>query len=84
MGPSSVRRDILSKYREEKKALGITKGGRRSRRGVRVAKDSKSGQSDNSIRQAYAKQSKCSSTYYSPRSYVHQDPGFRRHPEPNQ
>lgn len=42
MGPSSVRRDILSKYREEKKALGITKGARRSKRGPRGNKDSKS------------------------------------------
>jgi hypothetical protein len=50
MGPSSVRRDILSKYREEKKALGITKGSRRSRRGARVTKDSKSRQSDDSMR----------------------------------
>lgn len=40
MGPSSVRRDILNKYREEKKALGITKGGRRTKRGGRVARDS--------------------------------------------
>ncbi|KAL5397809.1 hypothetical protein PMIN03_008740 [Paraphaeosphaeria minitans] len=39
MGPSSVRRDILNKYREEKKAFGITKGGRRTRRGGRVARD---------------------------------------------
>lgn len=42
MGPSSVRRDILNQYREEKKALGITKGARRTRRGARAAKDSKS------------------------------------------
>ncbi|KAF1973179.1 hypothetical protein BU23DRAFT_139582 [Bimuria novae-zelandiae CBS 107.79] len=40
MGPSSVRRDILNKYREEKKAMDVAKGSHRTRRGIRPSKDS--------------------------------------------
>lgn len=39
MGPSSVRRDILNKYHQEKRQLGITSRGRRGRRSRRTADD---------------------------------------------
>ena len=39
MGSSSVRRDILSQYRQEKLQLGITSRGRRGRRGRRSPKE---------------------------------------------
>ena len=42
MGPSSVRRDILNKHREDKKNVGFGKGGRRARRGPRASKDRES------------------------------------------
>lgn len=32
MGPSAVRRDIMSRYRQEKRQLGITSRGKRGRR----------------------------------------------------
>jgi hypothetical protein len=38
MGSSSVRRDILSQYRQEKPQLGITSRGKRGRRGRRCPK----------------------------------------------
>ena len=41
MGPSSVRRDILEKLREDKKGFGPGKGSRRARRGARAFKDGK-------------------------------------------
>ena len=41
MGPSTLRRDILSNYRDEKKTLGIGRGSRRSRRGGRASRDRK-------------------------------------------
>jgi hypothetical protein len=40
MGSSSVRRDILSQFRQEKLTLGITGRSRRGRRGRRSGKDS--------------------------------------------
>lgn len=39
MGPASIRRDILSQFREEKLKLGITGRSRRGRRGRRAPKD---------------------------------------------
>lgn len=40
MGPSSIRRDILSKYRQEKRQLGFSSRGRRGgKRGRRTTKD---------------------------------------------
>jgi hypothetical protein len=39
MGSSSIRRDILSQFRQEKIQQGITSRGRRGRRGRRAPKD---------------------------------------------